>query len=53
MARKSEYSSASDDAAHEANYDQTVAFIDGYVAAGTLPDQSTLSNNAIYIYGGD
>lgn len=53
MARKAEYSAASDAAAYEANYQQTVAYIDGYVTAGNLPNQAALANNAIYIYGGD
>lgn len=53
MARKAEYSAANNAEAYEANYQQTVAYIDGYVTAGKLADQALLANNAIYIYGGD
>jgi predicted esterase len=52
-ARKMEYENADTDAERDANYLRTVEIINGFVAAGDLPDQSALANNAIYISGSD
>ena len=38
MARKDPYSNANSAEDYEANYQQTVAYIDGYVSQGRLPD---------------
>jgi len=52
FARKEIYDKAKTQADYDANYEQTVKYINKYVADGDLPDQSALANNAVYIFGG-
>ena len=52
MARKSEYSSATDAAAYDVNYERTKSIIAGFQTAGKVGDQALLANNAAYIFGG-